>query len=87
MEAISILTKDAYEQQTKAKTGTAVLHFHGNYPDNPLATSMLQHNMIEKLFKLVDMMRTRRGRVLAQERDQYMREFINRIEQEENMLL
>lgn len=40
---------------------------------------------IEKLFRLKTMMRTARGKVLANERDRFMQSFVDQIDKEYNI--
>lgn len=42
---------------------------------------------VEKLFRLRSLMRTKRGREMAEERDRFMREFVARVEKEYEMQL
>ncbi len=53
-------------------------------PGERTGTTSALHHFDEKLFRLKDLMNTKTAKIIAEDRHQYMREFVERFKQEWN---
>lgn len=91
LDPMTNMTKEQYETQTVNKTGCAVNHstvrIVSNNRERKRGNMVRSQLSVEKLFRLRSLMRTKRGREMAEERDRFMREFVARVEKEYEMQL